>query len=88
MKSRGLAMFILIAAVLCFVSASWGVPLGRRFCPIQKAAKGTGNKTYTFRFSLWDAETGGNKVWEEEKVLKTKSSVISTYLGEVNPSKG
>jgi microcystin-dependent protein len=44
-----------------------------------------GNRSYTLRFSLWDAETSGNKVWEEEKTLKAKNSVINTYLGEVIP---
>ena len=63
MKSRRLATFILILVVLCFASASWGVPLNP-VLPYSKAAKGTGNRSYTLRFSLWDAETGGNKVWE------------------------
>ena len=47
-----------------------------------------GNKTYTFRFSLWDAETGGNMVWEEEKTLTAKKSAISTLLGDVNSIEG
>jgi hypothetical protein len=39
-------------------------------------------KTYTMRFSLWDAETDGNQVWYEEKSIALKSSKITTYLGD------
>jgi hypothetical protein len=46
-----------------------------------KAAKGMGIKSYTIKFSLWDAEEGGNMVWEEEKTVKTRRSEINTYLG-------
>jgi len=41
--------------------------------------------TYTFRFSLWDAEVGGNEVWFEEKPLKLTSNLIKTYLGDIEP---
>jgi hypothetical protein len=41
--------------------------------------------TYTFRFSLWDAEVGGNEVWFEEKPLKLTNNLIKTYLGDLEP---
>ncbi len=68
MKNKRLAMFVAIVVMFWFVSASWAIPL-KPVLFYSKAAKGMGNKTYTFRFSLWDAETGGNKIWEEEKEL-------------------
>ncbi len=76
-------MFVLIGVMFSFVFFTWSEPIN----PViyySKAEKGLGNKSYTFRFSLWDAHTGGNQVWEEERIVKTKSSVISTYLGELN----
>jgi hypothetical protein len=39
-------------------------------------------KTYTMRFSLWDAETDGLEVWFEEKRVALRSSKIKTYLGD------
>jgi len=87
MKRKSLAKFVLMVVVFWLVSASWAAPL-KPVLFYSKAEKGLFNKTYTFRFSLWDAETGGNRVWEEEKAVKTKNSVINTYLGEVNSLEG
>ncbi len=87
MKHKNLAQFVAVATMFWFVSALWAAPL-KPVLFYSKAAKRMGNRTYTFRFSLWDGETGGIRVWEEEKELKTKSSVISTYLGEVNTLEG
>jgi hypothetical protein len=49
----------------------------------------TYSKTYVFKFSLWDADTGGElPVWEEEKSLKLTSATIKTYLGDTEPLDG
>jgi len=46
-------------------------------------------KTYTFRFSLWEEESGGaTPVWEEEKPLHLSSSTLKTYLGDANSLDG
>ena len=87
MKHKNLTKLVLMVVMFWFVSVSWATPL-KPVLFYSKAAKGMFNKTFTFRFSFWDAETGGNKMWEEEKTLKTRISVINTYLGEVNSLQG
>jgi hypothetical protein len=87
MKNKNLAKFVLLVVLFWFVSASWAAPL-KPVLFYSKSEKGLFNRSYTFRFSLWDAMTGGNRVWEEEKSVKTKSSVINTYLGEMNSLEG
>ncbi len=37
--------------------------------------------TYTFGFSIYDAEVAGNKLWEETKALKTTNGIYQTTLG-------
>jgi hypothetical protein len=69
--------------VFWFVSLTWSEPI-KPVIFYSKTERGVGSKSYPLRFSLWDAETGGNRVWEEEKTLTTKSPVINTYLGEAN----
>jgi hypothetical protein len=57
---------------------------------IQYSKKTTLNypKTYTMKFSLWDAETLGNSVWSEEKQIKLTSSKLTTYLGDATTLAG
>ncbi|HXX33803.1 MAG TPA: hypothetical protein VEM15_04930, partial [Thermodesulfobacteriota bacterium] len=38
-----------------------------------------------YRFSLWDAETGGNELWSEEKELKERGGLLTTDLGDTVP---
>jgi Collagen triple helix repeat (20 copies)/Head domain of trimeric autotransporter adhesin/Chaperone of endosialidase len=80
-------MFVLAGVILGLVSIAWSAPVNQVLF-YSKTEKGMGNKSYTLRFSLWDANTGGNMAWEEEKTLKAKTSVISTYLGDVIPLEG
>lgn len=47
-----------------------------------------GSGTYTFRFSLWTAETGGTQVWSEEQTMVLGTPVINTSLGKVTPLSG
>jgi len=45
--------------------------------------------TYTFKFTLWETESGGAiPVWEEVKKLALTTSTLKTYLGDVNPLDG
>ena len=87
MKTRGLLRVVLAGVIFGLVSVAWSAPI-KPVLFYSKTEKGMGNRSYTLRFSLWDSEAGGNKVWEEEKLLKTKSPVISTYLGDMNPLEG
>jgi len=46
-------------------------------------------KTYTIKFSLWEADSGGaTPVWEEEKQLHLSNSTLKTYLGDENSLDG
>jgi len=87
MRGKTFTMFVLIGVMFCFVFPAWSEPI-KPLIFYSKVEKGMGNKNYTLRFSLWDAETGGNMVWEEEKTLTTKKSTINTLLGDVNPIDG
>src|SRR5271157_1453907 len=87
MERKSLALLFLLGLTFWFVSSTWSAPVSQVLF-YSKTEKGMGNKSYTFRFSLWDADTGGNMAWEEEKTLKAKNSVISTFLGDVIPLEG
>jgi hypothetical protein len=59
-----------------------------REVPFAKKVSLTRPKSYTFIFSLWDADgvlAPGTAVWYEEKTIKLTSAVLSTQLGSVNP---
>jgi hypothetical protein len=56
--------------------------------PVQKLIQYSKKTTFsftlnTYRFSLWDAQTGGNEIWSEEKQIDPKGSTITTDLGDV-----
>ena len=87
MKAKSLATVLLVGILFWFMLSAWSEPI-KPLIYYSKVEKGLGNKAYTFRFSLWDAEMDGNMVWEEEKTLKTKKSTINTLLGDVNSIDG
>jgi hypothetical protein len=82
MRTKGwLVASILFVAVFCSGSSLRSEPINPAIF-YSKTGTGLGTKSYTLKFSFWDAEMEGNKTWEEEKTLKTKNSMIETYLGE------
>jgi len=87
MRSKSLAAVIFLGVIFWLISFAWSGPI-KPLIYYTKTEKGLGNKTYIFRFSLWDAGTDGNMVWEEEKTLTTKKSTISTLLGDINTIDG
>ena len=79
------AYSILVASfLLLLMNSVWGEPAPRQIYYTKKVSSGT----YTFKFSLWDAETEGTKVWEEEKTLKVTGGLIKTYLGDATSLDG
>jgi len=73
---------------LVLVALSAGAePVVKEIYYQKKVSLGAG-KTHDVKFSLWDAETGGNEVWSEEKTITLVSGYIQTYLGEVTPLTG
>ena len=87
MGRKSLGMFVSLVLMFWLVSPIWSAPM-KPVLSYSKVTTGMGNKSYTIRFSLWDADESGNMVWGEEKTLTTKKSVINTYLGEVNSLQG
>ena len=67
-----MGLFLLSAVV-----PSWGADVTQEIYFSTKTTL-TANKTYTFRFSLLDAETGGVEVWSEEKEVKLSGQKINT----------
>lgn len=41
--------------------------------------------TYTVIFRLFNQETGGNPVWQEESTVEVVGGIYSHYLGSINP---
>ena len=54
---RNLAIIAIVGAVFWLISSVWSEPI-KPLIYYTKTGKGLGNRTYTFRFSFWDAETG------------------------------
>ena len=79
-KLSGIVMATGLVLLLIAVSAQ-AAPVENQIQYTKKTTL-TYPKTYTMRFSLWDAETDGNQVWYEEKSIALKSSKITTYLGD------
>jgi hypothetical protein len=82
--------YLILALVLFFLSVlsiAWADPVVKQIYYQKKTTLAP--KTFEFKFSLWDAETGGLEVWSEEgKELTVKNGIIKTYLGDTAPLDG
>jgi hypothetical protein len=65
------------------ISLAWGAPVIKEI-PYSKTT-GLADGPYTFRFSLYDAETGGASVWSEQANETVSSGVVEHSLGSVTP---
>jgi len=78
---------LLIAAALLAAPAAHAAPVAREI-PFAKKVSLARPKTYSFIFSLWDADgvsAPGTAVWSEPKVVRLTGAVLSTQLGSSNP---
>ena len=80
MKKSYLALVMGLFVLLVGMSA-WGADVPQELY-FTKNTTLTASATYTFRFSLWDDETGGGEVWSEEKRVELSGTTIKTYLGD------
>ena len=71
-----------VVMILVFFAAgiTHAAPVAKQLPFTKSVALGSGS--YTFRFSLWTAETGGAQVWSEEQTLVLGTPVINTALGK------
>ena len=79
----------LVIGILCFSPVVWADPVVKEIYFSKLTTLGNG--TFTLKFSLWDEEQVGNKLWEEEKLIKlafADKKTVRTYLGEINPLDG
>jgi hypothetical protein len=77
---------VVLTLVLFCVTLTFAVPIEKKLF-YQKTVSSNW-KTQTVRFSLWDAESGGNEVWWEEKPAAPVKKVLTTYLGDGTPLDG
>ena len=75
---------VVVAFFLSILSLGWAAPVIKEIY-YQKKTTLTYPKVYTFRFSLYDAESGGGVIWSEEKPMNMTNATIKTYLGEITP---
>ena len=71
-----MGLFVLLVGM-----SAWGADVPQELY-FTKNTTLTADATYTFRFSLWDDETGGGEVWSEEKRVELSGTTIKTYLGD------
>jgi Collagen triple helix repeat (20 copies) len=84
MKKSYLAL-VMGLFLLSVVASAWGQgePVTQEVYFTQKTTL-TAGEDYTFRFRLYDAETAGNWVWEDEKLVTLSGTTIKTYLGPLD----
>jgi hypothetical protein len=68
-------------SLLLVVTSAWGDPVAKDLYYLKKTVLSY-PATYTFRFSLWNADTEGTETWSEEKSVKMTTSTLKTYLGD------
>ena len=73
MKRTCYLVILLVVFSTSILSIAWADPVVREIY-YQKKTTLAASKTYTLRFSLWDAETGGSEVWSEEKRVQLQKS--------------
>jgi len=84
MKKRAWVFIGILLCVCTSVTSAWSLPVIKEIYYSKTTA--LSNDTYTFRFSLYDAETGGASVWSEEKNnIYVEGGVINHNLGSVTP---
>jgi hypothetical protein len=86
MRKHTLIFGLLVVAA--FVFGYWSSILAapvEAVIPYQTKVSLSYPKNYTFRFSLWDAEIGGNEVWAEVQEKRLTSATLKVNLGEGTP---
>jgi hypothetical protein len=86
MKKTCYLIIVLVVFFTSILSIAWADPVAKQFYYQKKTTLAP--KTFDFRLSLWDAETGGGEVWSEEKELTLTGGTIKTYLGDTAPLDG
>lgn len=77
---------LIVAVLMSSVVSAWGAPPSPyiSYSKVTTLIPGA----YTFRFSLWNVQTGGseaaNRFWWEEKEIQLTTSTLTTYLGSTN----
>ncbi len=79
-------LLAVILSVLSFMSFStvFAEPVTKEVYYEKNVTIQDTKKDQNFLLSLWDAETGGNRLWFEEKRLLVKSGRIETFIGDSN----
>ena len=78
--------YMLMFSLLLSAAVSWAGPVTQQI-PFTTTTMLAVPDTYTFRFSLWDLETGGtagaDRVWWEIKEIDMTTKTLTTNLGSV-----
>jgi hypothetical protein len=82
-----LAVAMLLVLGMVFTEALWAEPVVPHIV-YQKKTNLAFPAAYDFRFSLWDAEVDGTRVWFEEKRVPLNSATLKTTLGTDAPLDG
>ncbi len=82
-KERSILKLLLISLILFASTTIANQPHKLNFQGILSDPHGAPvvDTTYTFGFSIYDAEVAGNKLWEESKLLTTSHGIYQTTLG-------
>ena len=84
---KSLVVGIVMIVLFSLTGIASAAPVTKQLPYTKAVSLGTG-LPYTFRFSLWTAETGGTQVWFEDQSMVLASPAISTFLGKVTPLSG